>query len=70
MNFFPFHMKVKHDKILPFFWQELGSHGKVKVTIKGQTIDFLHTILLTAEANFSKIYRKVKHNEKTSPLKM
>ena len=41
------------------FFQALGCHGKVKVTIKGQTSDFLFT-----EAIFSKLYRKIKHNEK------
>ena len=36
----------------------------------GQTSDFLYTNLKTTEANFSKLYRKVKCNEKVSLLKM
>ena len=44
----------------------LGSHAKVKVTIMGQTSDFLYTDSKTAEVNYSKLYRKVKHNKKVS----
>ena len=40
------------------------------VTIMGQASDFLHSNLQIAEANFNKLYRKVKHNEKVSLLKM
>ena len=36
LNFIKLHIKVKHHKMVPFL-KPLGSHGKVKVTIKGQT---------------------------------
>ena len=36
----------------------------------GSNISLFYTNLQTAEANFNKLYRKVKHNEKVSLLKM
>ena len=52
------------------FLQALVYHTKVRVTIMGHASDFLYASLNTAEVNFILFYRKVKHYEKVSFLKM
>ena len=52
------------------FLPALGSHAKVKVTIMGQTSDSLYANSITAEANMSKLYKKVKHNKKVNLLSL
>ena len=65
-NFINLHIKKKHDKMYNVS-QALISYAKAKVTIMGQTFCIQ---LETAEANTSKLYRKVKQNEKGNQLKL